>query len=94
MSTTSVESNRERPGGDELGGVWIDVTAEAIGETAEWTNKVELADIDADGDVDLLFANGGDYETPGTPVLSRVFMNDGDGTFTEATATVFGIRRC
>ncbi|MBA3587123.1 MAG: hypothetical protein H0W41_05735, partial [Chloroflexi bacterium] len=37
------------------------------------TNKVELADIDADGFVDLLFANGGDYDTPGTPVASRAF---------------------
>ena len=58
--------------------------------TAEWTNKVELADIDGDGFVDLLFANGGDYETAGTPVVSRVFLNRGDGTFVEATASVFG----
>lgn len=69
---------------------WVDVTAEAIGETEDWSNKVELADINADGEVDLLFANGGAYETPGTPVASTVFLNNGDGTFRDATAEVFG----
>ena len=90
VSTSSVDPIESVPVAMNWAGVWIDVTAEAIGETAEWTNKVELADIDADDDVDLLFANGGDYETPGTPELSRVFLNDGDGTFIEATAAVFG----
>jgi hypothetical protein len=69
---------------------WVDVTAEAIGETGDWSNKVELADINADGRVDLLFANGGDYDAPGTPVASHAFVNNGDGTFTDATAGVFG----
>ena len=70
--------------------LWRDATGEAIGETADWTNKVELADLDSDGDVDLLFANGGDYETPGTPVPSQVFLNDGQAGFDEATRQVFG----
>ena len=43
--------------------------------------------------MDLLFANGGDYETPGTPVASRVFLNSGDGTFQDATRQVFGRTR-
>jgi hypothetical protein len=74
-----------------LAGAWVDATAETIGETAEWTNKVELADVNADGLVDLLFANGGDYETPGEPVAPSVFLNGGPGEpFTDATASVFG----
>jgi hypothetical protein len=71
-------------------GAWTDVTATAIGTTADWTNKVELADINSDGFVDRLFANGGGYDTPSTPVLSQIFLNHGDGTFEDASASVLG----
>jgi hypothetical protein len=71
--------------------LWVDATATTIGETKEWTNKVEVADINNDGRPDLLFANGGDYSTPGTPEFSRVFVNDGPGRmFIERTKEVFG----
>ena len=70
--------------------LWHDVTAETIGETAEWTNKVELADIDGDGRVDVLFANGGDYDKPGTAVPTRVFSNRVSGPWPEITKQVFG----
>ena len=74
----------------EFAGAWVDVTAEAIGETAEWTNRVELADLDGDGWVDLLFANGGNYDHPGEPVASWAYLNNGDGTFTDATTAILG----
>jgi len=70
--------------------LWVDVTARTIGETAEWTNKVELADVDADGRVDVLFANGGDYEQRGTAVPTRVFLNRAEGMWPEATKAIFG----
>src|SRR5262245_52566897 len=71
--------------------LWVDATAETIGETAEWTNKVEIADVDGDGKPDILFANGGDYDKAGAAVQSRVFLNRGPGKrFEEATKTVFG----
>jgi len=71
--------------------LWVDATAATIGETGDWTNKVEIADLDADGRPDLLFANGGDYDTPGTPVASRVFLNRGPGKrFEDGTQLVFG----
>src|SRR6185369_12520907 len=71
--------------------LWVDVTAETIGETAEWTNKVEIADVDGDGRPDILFANGGDYAAAGAAVQSRIFLNRGPGKrFEEATKTVFG----
>ena len=86
------------PGGDpatDEGGapasvLWNDATAGTIGETKGWTNKVEIADLDADGRPDLLFANGGDYSTPGTPEPNLVFMNTRSGTFENRTRDVFG----
>lgn len=59
--------------------LWRDVTADTIGSTGQWTNKVELADINDDGWVDLLFANGGFYDTPDSPRSSYVFLNRGSG---------------
>ena len=74
--------------------IWIDVTKETIGDTAGWTNKVELADLNADGRLDLLFANGGNYSEPGTPEQSLVFFNSGPGQpFTNRTEHVFGPMR-
>ncbi|HKY54085.1 MAG TPA: VCBS repeat-containing protein [Anaerolineales bacterium] len=71
--------------------LWVDVTDSTIGKTKFWSNKVELADINSDGLVDVLFANGGDYEMRGLPEASQVFLNQGpDEAFKEVTEEVFG----
>ena len=71
--------------------LWVDATDQLLPATAEWTNKVELADLNGDGRIDLLFANGGDYSEPGDPELNRAFLNRGRGRpFEEVTAHVFG----
>src|SRR4051812_26216435 len=74
---------------------WDDATAATIGTTGEWTNRVELADLDGDGWVDILFANGGDDDHAGAPEPQRVFRNLGNWSqagphFSEITAGVFG----
>lgn len=70
--------------------LWVDETEQLLDSTAEWTNKVELADLDGDGLLDLLFANGGNYSAPGDPEMNRAFLNRGPGErFVEATAAVF-----
>jgi hypothetical protein len=71
--------------------LWVDVTRDAIGATAGWTNKVEIADIDGDGRPDLLFANGGNYSEPGPPEMNQAFVSTGRGfTFEDRSAAVFG----
>jgi hypothetical protein len=73
--------------------LWEDVTPSVLPATAEWTNRVVLADLDGDSRVDLVFANGGNYSEPGEPEPSRVFLNrleNGRIRFEEATERVFG----
>jgi hypothetical protein len=74
---------------------WQDATADCLGTTAEWSNKVDIADVDDDGKVDLLIANGGNYDNPGPPEPVRVWKNLGGwGTAgshcTEISAQVVG----
>jgi hypothetical protein len=57
---------------------WQDATASCLGTTAEWSNKVDVADVDGDGRIDLLIANGGNYDNPGTAEPARVWRNLGD----------------
>ncbi len=71
--------------------LWKDVTSQTIGETAEWTSKLDLADLNGDGLVDILFANGPAYHKPGEPELTRIFLNQGTGKrFFEATDDIIG----
>ena len=69
---------------------WQDATVGTIGATKEWSNKLELADIDGDGQVDILFANGAGYDSAAGPEQSRVFLNQGAGkSFKEVSQQVF-----
>jgi len=71
--------------------LWVDATAQLLGDTANWTNKVEIADIDEDGRLDLLFANGGNYSDPGTPEMNGAFLNRGPGRkFEDRSQAIFG----
>jgi FG-GAP-like repeat len=90
------QASAEKSASIEPAGLWEDATKTTIGTTKgeTWTNKVEMADANADGLVDVLFANGGDYETPGEPAFSQVFLNRGSGQMFEgATRHVFGSTR-
>ena len=59
-------------------GVFSDVTATHMPTVADWTQGVALADVDGDGDPDLVF---------GSYWQKRLYLNDGTGTFTDVTAT-------
>ncbi len=57
---------------------------------AEWSNQLTIGDIDGDGDLDILFANGGNFSSPGSPQLQRVYVNDGAGFFTDESVARLG----
>jgi hypothetical protein len=62
QSEQGCEAPAEKSGSINPDNLWEDATKTTIGATKEWTNKVELADINGDGLVDILFANGGEYD--------------------------------
>lgn len=64
-------------GGNTAAQRWQDATADCLGTTAEWSNRVDVGDVDGDGKVDLLIANGGNYDNPGTPEPVRIWKNLG-----------------
>ncbi|MCA9291455.1 MAG: VCBS repeat-containing protein [Phycisphaerales bacterium] len=57
---------------------------------SEWSNQATIGDIDGDGDLDIIFANGGNFSSPGTPLRQRLYVNDGAGVFTEESAARLG----
>ena len=59
--------------------MWRNVTDAALQRaTGGWTNKADLADVNGDGRVDLLFANGSAYNRPGEEELNGVWLNRGN----------------
>ncbi len=74
--------------------LWKDSTAETIGITQYWTNRVDIADLNGDGLPDILCAIGGTNNAPLDPELSRVYFNLGaENGFQDVSELVFGDKR-
>jgi len=59
------------------------------GDPGCYTNWFELADVDDDGDFDIVMANGGGLFAPGNLEAAVVYLNDGKGAFFNATNSSF-----
>jgi hypothetical protein len=60
--------------------------AAALPAQAVWTDGIELVDVDNDGDIDILFANGSAYGGGGTAgnQPQHLYLNNGSGVFSAA----------
>jgi MYXO-CTERM domain-containing protein len=54
-----------------------------------YSNYVVAVDLDADEDLDIVFASGGGYYEPGEAQPMAVYLNDGKAQFTEVNASAF-----
>jgi len=61
------------------------------GFVSRWTEGVEPADVDNDGDLDILFAEGDGFASPGTKRTNKLFINGGSFTFTNESSTRLGM---
>ncbi len=52
-----------------------------------YTNQLTIGDIDNDGDLDIIWANGGNFSSPGPEQRQDVYINDGTATFTNEWST-------
>lgn len=69
-------------------GTFTDATPSHMPTASDRTSSVVSGDVDRDGDLDILFSNGslGAAQTPLWSGQNRLYLNDGTGHFTDATA--------
>ncbi|HYC77302.1 MAG TPA: FG-GAP-like repeat-containing protein, partial [Planctomycetota bacterium] len=64
-----------------------DQTATRLPVQAVWSEEVDAADLDGDGDLDLVYAKGDGFASAGAPRQNTILINDGTGVFADQTAT-------
>lgn len=52
---------------------------------SEYTNQCTVVDLDGDGDLDIVWANGQGYSAATTALKPRMYINNGSGSFTDET---------
>ena len=52
-------------------------------DPADYTNQLTIGDLDNDGDLDIVWANGGNFNSAGVNQLARIYINNGTGVFSD-----------
>jgi hypothetical protein len=63
---------------------------QSCGGTGCYSNYLVLADLDNDGDLDIVFSNGGGFYEPGNDEPMVIYQNDGAANFTDITQAAVG----
>jgi hypothetical protein len=66
---------------------FVQQTSTRFPTQAEYTNQCTAVDIDNDGDLDIVWANGQGYSSQGAALAVRVYVNNGAGVFSDQTST-------
>ena len=66
---------------------FVQQTSTRFPTQAEYTNQCTAVDIDNDGDLDIVWANGQGYSSQGAALAVRVYVNNGAGVFADQTST-------
>jgi hypothetical protein len=66
-------------------GIFADETATRLPAGSGETREADAADVDNDGDLDILVANVN--FNSGRPIQNQLLLNDGSGVFTDVTAS-------
>ena len=58
-------------------------TSDRFPTQALYSNQLSFCDVDLDGDLDIAFADGQGYSSQGSALRARIYINDGNGVFTD-----------
>lgn len=70
---------------------FVDQTAARLPAQNEYSSQVAIADVDNDGDLDLAFANGRGFFSAQLQEQVRLYINNGNGIFTDQSIARLGV---
>ena len=62
---------------------FLDRTSTRFPTQAVYSNQLSFCDVDGDGDLDIAFADGQGYSSAGAALRAKLYINDGDGVFSD-----------
>ena len=66
---------------------FVDETSSRFPSFTTYSNQASLCDVDQDGDLDVIFADGQGYSSQGTALRPRLLINDGSGVFSDESVS-------